>query len=216
MNRIYLSGGVATPPAAPAGAAPQYGTDGEPGVTPASVAGAHWYYQITEELMKVIEGAGLTPSINTYDQLLTAIPIITVRPGMVSFFAMSTAPTGWLKANGSVISRATFARLFTAIGTTFGAGDGSTTFAIPDLRAEFIRAFDDGRGVDTGRVFGSAQTDLVKSHNHNITGEQVMAGTGSRGLNGALISTAYDIVTQSTGGTENRPRNIALLACIKT
>ncbi|WP_287956581.1 phage tail protein, partial [Snodgrassella sp.] len=66
--------------------------------------------------------------------------------GVIQFFTIDWAPTGWLKANGAAVSRTTYANLFAAIGTKFGAGDGKTTFNLPDLRGEFIRAYDDGRG----------------------------------------------------------------------
>jgi hypothetical protein len=69
-------------------------------------------------------------------------------PGQVSTFAMSSAPTGWLKANGAAVSRTTYVDLFTAIGTTFGVGDGSTTFNLPDLRGRFTRNWaDDGSNI---------------------------------------------------------------------
>ena len=87
--------------------------------------------------------------------------------GEVCYFAMSTAPDGFLKANGAAISRTAFSALFDAIGTTFGVGDGSTTFNLPDLRGEFIRGLDDGRGVDSGRSFGSGQLDAFQSHIHD-------------------------------------------------
>ena len=90
-------------------------------------------------------------------------------PGQVAHFAMSTPPTGWLKANGAVVSRTTYATLFAAIGTTFGVGDGSTTFKLPDMRGEFIRGWDDSRGVDAGRGFGTAQADAFKSHTHTVS-----------------------------------------------
>ncbi|MCK9131735.1 phage tail protein [Haemophilus influenzae] len=64
--------------------------------------------------------------------------------GEVAFFARTTPPSGWLKANGAAVSRTTYAALFAAIGTTFGAGDGSSTFNLPDLRGEFVRGLDDG------------------------------------------------------------------------
>src|SRR6478736_3109040 len=86
----------------------------------------------------------------------------------VAYFASSTAPTGWLKANGAAISRTTYAKLFAAIGSTYGAGDGSTTFNLPDLRGEFLRALDDGRGVDTSRALGSAQAGQNLSHAHTV------------------------------------------------
>lgn len=134
--------------------------------------------------------------------------------GQVATFAMNTPPTGWLKANGAAVSRSSYAALFAAIGTTFGAGDGSTTFNLPDLRGEFIRNWDDGRGVDSGRAFGSAQGGAMESHSHTIavTGEQVGSGTTALGVGG----TSTPVATSSTGtGSETRPRNVALLACIK-
>ena len=117
-----------------------------------------------------------------------------------------------MKADGTAVSRTTYADLFTAIGTTFGAGNGSTTFNLPDLRGEFVRGYDDGRGVDSGRVFGSSQSDELKAHTHGYN-QTVNGGSGRPGGNDgyALAST-----TDSSGGTETRPRNVALLYCIKT
>jgi microcystin-dependent protein len=136
-----------------------------------------------------------------------------VPAGAVAYFAMNTAPSGYLKANGAAISRSTYATLFAAIGTTFGNGDGSTTFNLPDLRGEFIRGWDDSRGVDSGRAFGSAQTDDLKSHTHTYGLALLVVGAGTGGSVQRAISGSS--TTNSTGGTETRPRNIALLACIK-
>lgn len=159
-------------------------------------------------------------------------------PGDIKTTARSTPPVGWLECNGAAVSRTTYAALFAAIGTTFGAGDGSTTFNLPDLRGEFIRGWDHGRGVDSGRAFGSAQSDDFKSHNHtgatgNDTPDHVhgvpMAASGSgwaiiqnspyatdfnlRDTGGAKTRHAHSIAAQ--GGTETRPRNVALMYCIK-
>lgn len=100
----------------------------------------------------IIDPAGFSPS---------GIPA-----GQIIYVGFSSAPTGYLKANGAAVSRSVYASLFTAIGTTFGVGDGSTTFNVPDLRGEFIRGWDDSRGVDVSRAFGSAQADAFKSHSH--------------------------------------------------
>ena len=132
--------------------------------------------------------------------------------GSVSFFASNTAPSGYLKANGAAVSRTTYAALFSAIGTTFGSGDGSTTFNIPDLRGEFVRGWDDSRGIDSGRVFGSAQADELKSHVHSVSALIGTAGSAPQ-ASGSSSSNPYN--TNATGGSETRPRNIALLACIK-
>lgn len=135
--------------------------------------------------------------------------------GQVAFYGMSSAPTGWLKANGAAVSRTTYATLFAAIGTTFGTGDGSSTFNLPDLRGEFPRGWDDSRGVDSGRAFGSAQSGQVEAHTHQYNSYQNAApnqawinGGSAWGNNGPWTSTSY-------GGNETRPRNIALLACIR-
>ena len=105
---------------------------------------------------------------DTYSKAETDALLVTAVPaGTVIHVAMNTAPAGYLKANGALVSRTTFATLFAAIGTTFGAGDGSTTFALPDLRGEFLRGWDDGRAVDSGRGIGTAQGDAFGSHSHS-------------------------------------------------
>jgi microcystin-dependent protein len=92
-----------------------------------------------------------------------------VPTGSVHMMATTTAPSGYLKCNGAAISRTTYADLFAIIGTTHGAGDGSSTFNVPDLRGEFVRGWDDSRGVDSGRSFGSSQSDANKQHNHTAS-----------------------------------------------
>ena len=102
-------------------------------------------------------------------RLLDASDLLGMVPsGAVLYFAGRTAPAGWLKANGAAVSRTAYAALFAAIGTTYGAGDGRSTFNLPDLRGEFLRGWDDGRGVDAGRVFGSAQAHALQSHQHGL------------------------------------------------
>ncbi len=91
------------------------------------------------------------------------------QPGDIKYSARSTAPAGWLKANGAAISRTAYPELFAVIGTHYGEGDGFSTFNLPDLRGEFIRGWDDGRGVDGGRTLGSQQTDENKAHNHQAS-----------------------------------------------
>lgn len=140
-----------------------------------------------------------------------------LKAGTTAFFAMNTAPTGWIKANGAAVSRTTYAALFAVIGTTFGVGDGSTTFTLPDLRGEFPRGWDDSRGVDSGRSFGSAQSDDFKTHSHSVgyTTSTAGASTYFSSAYAGLAFNGYLGPTSATGGTETRSRNIALLACIK-
>lgn len=137
----------------------------------------------------------------------------TVSAGTIITFASATAPTGYLKANGALLSRTTYSALFAAIGTTFGIGDGSTTFALPDLRGYFQRAWDDGRGIDTGRVFGSNQADELKNHSHP-SNTNIAAYAEGR-ANNAFGYAVNAGTTGTTGGEETRPKNIALLYCIK-
>lgn len=162
----------------------------------------------------------------------------SVPSGAVMYFAMQAAPAGWLKADGSAVSRTQYPALFAAIGTTYGAGDGRSTFNLPDLRGEFIRGWDDGRGIDRGRALGSAQGDAIRnitgsidtgSHNGQqlfdeatatgalaISRKQWKKWTGDSG-DGGNNPAAFDFDASRVVPTaaENRPRNIALLACIK-
>ncbi len=143
--------------------------------------------------------------------------------GAVVHFAMVSAPVGWLVCNGAAVSRATYALLFGAIGTIYGDGDGAATFNLPDLRGEFIRGLDAGRGVDAGRVIGSAQGDLIKDHKHvlDVATASGSAGTYNNRIAGAQdgsgsFTSGYVGQSQASGGAETRPRNIAMLACIST
>lgn len=145
-------------------------------------------------------------------------------PGTVIMLAATNIPTGYrlLKCNGATISRTAYADLFSVIGTTFGVGDGVNTFRLPDLRGEFLRAWDDGRGIDTDRIFGSWQTDEIKSHTHNV---RVQNDSGALGwpididstVKGDYMNNPFNRgqLVENTGGKETRPRNIALLACIR-
>jgi microcystin-dependent protein len=238
-----------------------------------------------------------------------ADPTKYVPTGTLHYFAGTNAPDGYLKANGTAVSRSTYASLFnalvgaagfaaqtfsvtlatpavftktahgltngarlrlsttgalpTGLNTTtdyfveiinadtfwlntsvflgtrvntsgtqsgthsylqswFGLGDGLNTFNLPDLRGEFLRGWDDGRGVDAGRVLGAGQDGTIKAHNHAspvlanmmpLGGDSNLLGTGPyRNPTNAYVP---GLTTDTTGGTETRPRNIALLACIK-
>lgn len=143
--------------------------------------------------------------------------------GSVAAFGMSTPPAGWLVANGAAISRATYAELFAKIGTTFGAGNGTTTFNLPDLRGEFIRGWDNGRGVDSGRVLGSAQAATgISLYANGMNGSRVY--TPAENFDGTYVSSAvggfrYNVSSWTAVSSEDyyrvRPRNVAMLMCIK-
>lgn len=162
-----------------------------------------------------------------------------VLPGTIVFHAKNAAPSGYLKANGGAVSRAVYADLWNEISTTFGPGDGSTTFNLPELRGEVIRAWDDGRGVDSGRTFGSAQVQNLPSFQKRLPfgfdsssfyGWQDVSGNPQYGSE--VISSANRTIVTGTSGNSNsrigytesaninitgelRMRNVALLACIK-
>lgn len=140
-----------------------------------------------------------------------------VEPGAVIGFAGTTAPIGYLKCNGAAISRTTYAALYAALLTTWGSGDGSTTFNVPDFRGEFLRGFDDGKGTDSGRVFASSQTDQVKDHQHSgvVTSGNVNQMTVGSTTNVATLNTGNTGSMVSGASTETRPRNFPILYCIK-
>ena len=129
-------------------------------------------------------------------------------------FYLTAPPAGWLKENGAAVSRATYANLFAVIGTRFGAGDGVTTFNLPDSRALFSRALDDSKGIDVGRQMGSTQAQSIQSHNHLILTKAInfsYSAPGGGNAPGAFTTGA----TEAAGGAETRPANIAKLYCIK-
>lgn len=146
----------------------------------------------------------------TWTNLKTAIrdflADLLVPTGAVSAFAMAAAPNGWLPANGATVSRTTYAALFDKIGTTYGAGNGSTTFRLPDLRGEFIRGVDDGRGVDAGRVLGTLQSGEIASHGH--TGSAVSGGAHAH--TGSAVSGGAHTHTGSTSSDGNHNHGVDL------
>ena len=91
-----------------------------------------------------------------------------VPSGAVFCIAVASVPSGYLECNGQSVSRTTFAALFAVIGTQYGASN-SSTFKVPDLRGEFIRGFDNGRGVDSGRSVASSQSHQHPQHNHAVS-----------------------------------------------
>lgn len=134
-----------------------------------------------------------------------------VPPGAFMYMAFTgTIPTGWLLCNGAAVSRTTYATLFAAIGTAWGTGDGVSTFNLPEGRGEFMRGFDNGRGIDSGRVFGVSQAEMIGPHTHPMNGFGITLSAGSTGTicdnpGGAGTFTKN---TSNNSGTENRPRNI--------
>ena len=161
-----------------------------------------------------------------------------VPAGSVTCFAHSSVPSGWLECNGANVSRSTYATLFAAIGTTWGTGDGSSTFGLPDCRGEWVRGWDNSRGVDSGRSIATTQSDQNKSHTHSASvtdpghshtvnqyGGNFGGSSGAQtfrsdhsGTSTAIVQSATTGISVSNGnqgGTEVRVRNIAMMYIIK-
>lgn len=142
------------------------------------------------------------------------LPVATPPPGMIACNGASLNRSSylnlwnWANARARVVSDAQWA----ANTGTFSSGNGSTTFRVPDLRGEFIRGMDVGRGVDPSgsRLPGTVQLDEFKSHTHTYQNHTASGGGGGPTLN------QYPTPTQTgaTGGAETRPRNVALMWCM--
>lgn len=148
---------------------------------------------------------------------------------------VATPPPGWLYCDGSSISRAQYQRLFLAIGTAWGADPSDNSkFNLPDLRGRFLRGVDNGLGRDpdaagrvasnsggsTGDSVGTVQSDMFRNHAHTQTwvyrnnneGDNNMSGAARHGNNfhGQNVKS-----TDSAGGSETRPLNVAVNYIIK-
>jgi microcystin-dependent protein len=152
-------------------------------------------------------------------------------PGAIQDFAMNAAPSGWLVCDGTAYSRTgATANLFAAIGTTWGAGDGSSTFNVPDFRGTIRCTWDNGKGIDPARVFASFQAFTMATHNHtqNSHGHGVADPThfhgyqspGGAGQSTTSVATGVSIGAATatnnpiTAGIANN--NYAILTCIRT
>ena len=166
--------------------------------------------------------------------------------GVISGFAQSSAPTGWLICDGATLNGdgTSYENLWNAIGTTYG-GSGQSSFNLPDLRGEFLRCSDQGRGADSGRAHGSTQGDTVKQSWYGYTNFQSHYHTGGWGSGyknwqikhsgypdnyGAAETTnafvapwyqigqgiGYNNMRLNVGdASETKPRNLAVQFCIK-
>jgi microcystin-dependent protein len=157
----------------------------------------------------------LLGNLNSLQNAVTQIR--TVRVGTVFMFASVFPPLTTLRCDGQEVSRTLYAELYAVIGTTWGAGDGVTTFNVPDFRGYVPRGWDNGRGIDPGRVFATAQDDQNKAHTHLIPGEG--GGTANTPARTFAIGDRnpwgqYDLM-QSSGGAEARMKNLAISFCIQ-
>ncbi len=192
-----------------------------------------------------VSASGTVTEILISKEMLAQTAIDWLQPiGTVIWYAGSTAPSGYLKCNGDAIANGNgttqgvthnFAALYAVVGAN-----------LPDLRGEFIRGFDDGKGIDSGRGIRTTQTAAQAEHRHRLminehdvtdgggvttkigSSKPIMLdfGNGNPGNDNHeySIAGASDITDHEPGigwsgksgsGSDNRPRNVALLACIK-
>jgi len=163
---------------------------------------------ITTELYNGIESGGGSGSGG-------GVPV-----GTVIASASATVPNGYLLCDGQLILRSQYPALFTAIGVIYGAGDGATTFALPDYRGRFLRAVsgESGRDPDAasrlnrgdgviGNFVGTTQVDEFKSHDHGIAGTAVLFPTGGS-KSQPSSGNRNELDFSANGGAETRPTNI--------
>jgi len=220
-----------------------------------SADGSNSYYSAEGARSIVLKANGTTLfTINTTNATAT-IPIVlpadpttalqastkqyvdTVMPsGMIMPFAGTSAPTSWLACNGAAISRSTYATLYNAIGTTWGTGDGSTTFNVPDLRGMFLRGTGtNATGSSSGAVgpsVGAYAADTYLNHTHTDSGHTHTIAQSNSSLvwnttstSGSFVNATGSTTTSTgtaniqastTGGTETKPKNYGVLYIIKT
>lgn len=236
--RNYKYGAVETPPQPLENPSFGFPTEGNEAIGLAATApGTYWHYSISEEMRNVIVAAGLTPDyedLTQFSQAIQSLIISNLLPvGTVLPMGGDVVPNGFFKRNGAEVSRSTYALHWSYVQTVsnlvdqavkdaspeiyagyYGTGDGISTYTLPDSRGEYPRFWDDGRGVDAGRLIGSWQGDAIKAHTHTYSfratvfeGSTSTPGSGSGGVNTGT--------TNSTGGSENRVRSTALMAIEK-
>lgn len=125
--------------------------------------------------------------------------------GAILQFAGSSAPANWLLCDGALVSRTTYANLFSAIGTTYGAGDGSSTFKLPDLRGRVPVGAGQGSGLTNRTMAQSSGAEThtlsvseIPSHSHDLPLQST--GPAGGGFLAGYPSTGTGIVSSTTGG----------------
>ncbi|ELR5711548.1 tail fiber protein [Escherichia coli] len=197
--------------------------------TPATDLDDDYFDMLQEELCSVVEASGASLEKGRHDQMLTALRALllsrknpfgdiksdgTVQTALENLdlgegsalpvgvpvpWPSVTPPTGWLKCNGAAFSAEEYPELAKVYPTN----------KLPDLRGEFIRGWDDGRGIDSGRTLLSAQDGSIEAHGHDYNGAIYTSSGPSWANTTDAGHRAYSGFTSSYGGSETRPRNIA-------
>jgi len=156
-------------------------------------------------------------------------------PGSIVAYMGTSAPSGWLLCDGSLVSRTQYAALFSVIGTASGSGDGATTFNLPDLRGMFLRGVNGSQGNtniwdpdaglrtnefaggNSGNAVGSMQTDQFRGHTHSFTSTGYQGCTPSSNPSDIAYPSNYSPngVTGPAGGNETRPKNVYVNYIVK-
>jgi Phage Tail Collar Domain len=123
-----------------------------------------------EQAVQVQKIADLQATLGTDETRIADLERGIAPVGTIISYAATTLPSGWLECDGRAVSRSDYPQLFDRIGTTYGEGDGPSTFNLPDLRGEFLRGWDHGKGTDPGRAFANAQLDQLQMHTHIDSG----------------------------------------------
>jgi microcystin-dependent protein len=174
-----------------------------------------------------------TSALEYYNGTIWAAASNAVDPaGMIGAYPMATCPTGWLQANGAAVSRTTYASLFTAIGTMYGSGDGSTTFNLPDYRGYFLRGWNNGTAIDPDAASRTNRGDGTTGDN---IGTKQSYATGPLANGSVILYGTTNYASYTTGGgnagpvvqlsngynpresdNETRPKNVNVIYCVST
>ena len=192
-------------------------------------AGGSIVYLGNEATVTELSNQELTQKVTVLENELNNLKKGINPVGTIISYSTSTVPNGYLECNGQAVSRTEYKALFEKIGTTYGAGDGSTTFNVPDLRGEFIRGAgtnshtNQGSGDEVGThqdgtihigwdSAGSySYAPVTRTYNSSIMMDYVAKGTASSyyykhtGTNSEIHTNYYT----------SRPTNTSVLFCIK-
>lgn len=190
--------------------------------------------KVMNDLVNTASGKEVVHASWVLSKILELLPNYAVPVGSIIYVTKNLIPSGFIKCNGSALSRTTYQKLYDYIGITYGAGDGSSTFTLPDLRGVFIRGLDESRGIDVGRLIGSLQSDAIPYHKHvvswgeNQANEFGVIGGNSRFGSGETDNDNGRMLTNDGNlylgvnpnptvnfSNESRPINVALIPCIR-
>lgn len=169
------------------------------------------YYAIHDGTRFLLLNAGA--GTVTIENLEAGVLGRLMQPGFMMPWFNDTVPNdAWVFAEGQAISRTTYAPLFGQWGTIFGAGDGSLTFNVIDMRGEFLRGLDTTATADpdaasrtdrgdgtTGANAGTKQADQTRSHTHGVSGATDSAGNHTHSIEPRAAETASNIGTDGAG-----------------